>query len=64
MRIGNKNIYNKRLDKIDELSRVIDYGDLKFIICSSGTETDFSELKDTVAFLDSIRKREISTEEA
>ena len=59
-----KNIYNERLDKIDELSKTIDYGDLKFIIISSDTETDFSELKDPVAFLDSIRKRERSIEEA
>ena len=47
-----KNIYNKRLDKIIELFKATDYGDLKFIISSSGTETDFSELKDPVAFLD------------
>ena len=59
-----KNIYNKRLNKIDELSKTNDYGDLKFIISSSGTETDFSELKDPVALLDNIEKREISIEEA
>ena len=59
-----KNIYNKRLDKIDEASKTIEYGDLKFIISSSGIETDFSKLKYPVAFLDSIRKREISIEEA
>ena len=41
----------------------IDYGDLKFIVNSSGLETDFSELKDSVAFLDSIKNREISMEE-
>ena len=37
-----KTIYNKRLNKIDELSRKMDYIDLKFIINSSGLETDFS----------------------
>ena len=37
---------------------------MKFIIISSGTETNFSELKDPVAFLDNLRKREISLEEA
>ena len=57
-----KNIYKKRLDKIDELSKKIDYGDLKLIVNSTGLETDFSELKDP--FLDSIIKREISIEEA
>ena len=58
-----KKIYNKRFDKIDKLSKTIDYGDLKFIISSSGTETSFIELKYPVAFLDSIRKREVSNEE-
>ena len=48
-----KNIYNKRLDKMDELSKRIDYGDLKFTAKSSGLETNFSELKDAVAFPDS-----------
>ena len=52
----------KRLHKIDELSKTVDYGDLKFIISNSSTETNFSELKDSVGFLDSIRKCEISTE--
>ena len=37
---------------------------MKIIVDSSGLETDFSELKDPVAFLDSIKKREISMEEA
>ena len=58
-----KNISNQRLNKIDELSKTIDYGDLKSIISSNGTETDFSKLKDPVPFLDSIRKREISIQE-
>ena len=31
------------------------YSDLKFIAHSSDLETDFSELKDPVAFLDSIK---------
>ena len=42
----------------------IDYGDLKFIANNSGLETDFSQLKDPVAFLDTITTREISIEEA
>ena len=33
----------KRLNKIDELSKKIDYGDLKFILNSIGLETDFSK---------------------
>ena len=38
----------------------IDYGDLKFVVNSTGLETNFSELKDPAAVLDSIKKREIS----
>ena len=43
---------------------MIDYNDLKFTVNSSGLETNFNELKDPVAFLDGIKKREISIEEA
>ena len=50
-----KNIYNKRLNKIDELSKKIYYDGLKFIVNSNGLETNFSELKNPVAFLDSIK---------
>ena len=42
----------------------IDYGDLKFIVHCSGLETNSSILKDPVAFPDSIKKLEISVEEA
>ena len=59
-----KNIYNKRLDKIDELSKKIGYGDFKCIVSSSGIETDFSERRYPLAFLDSIKKCEILIEEA
>ena len=37
---------------------------MKFIVNSAGLETDFSELKGPVDFLDSNKKREISIEEA
>ena len=59
-----KNIYSERLNKIDELSKKIDYNNFKFLVNSTGLEADFSELKDPVAFLDSIKKREKSKEEA
>ena len=45
------NIYNKRHGKIDELHKKIIYGDIQFTVNSIGLETDFSELKDPVAFL-------------
>ena len=56
-------IYNKRLDKIDELSKENDYADFKFIVNSSCSETSFNELKVPIAFLDNILKREILMEE-
>ena len=37
---------SKRLNKIDELSKKIDYGNLKFIVNSTRLETDFFELID------------------
>ena len=52
-------IYNKILDKIDELSKENDHADFKFIVNSSCSETRFNKLKDPVAFLDNILKREI-----
>ena len=59
-----KNIYNKRLDKIDESSKKLNYGDLKFIVDSANLETDFSELKDPVVSVYSTKKRKIRIEEA
>ena len=37
-----KKDYNRRLDKIDELSSKINYDDVKYATQSSGGETDFS----------------------
>ena len=51
-----KNIFDKRLNKIDELSKKIDYDDQKFIVNSIGLEIDLGKLKDPAAFLDSIKK--------
>ena len=41
-----KNIYNKRLDKIKELSKKIDYNNLKYTVISSGEEYEFDKLED------------------
>ena len=38
-----KNIYIKRLDKIKELSKNIDYNNLKYIVISSGEEFEFDK---------------------
>ena len=55
-----KNIFNERLDQIEELSKKDYYGSLKLI--SSVLEPDLTELKDLVAFLHSIEKCEILIE--
>ena len=41
-----KNIYKKRSDKVDKLSKTIDYGDLNFIGNDSVIKTNSSKLKD------------------
>ena len=59
-----KDIYNKRLDKIEELNNKIDYNNLKYIVVSSGDEYDFNNLDDPLAFLNNIKKGKISLDEA
>ena len=45
-------------------NRWVLYGGLKFIVNSTDQEISFSELKHPVAFLDSIKKRQILTKQA
>ena len=59
-----KDIYNKRLDKIEELSNKIDYNDLKYAVVNNRTSYNFSELEDPLTFLNDIKKGETSLEEA
>ena len=58
-----KNIYNKRLDKIEELNNKIDYGNLKYIAVNSGKTYDFSTLKDPTSLLEEIKKGTITLQE-
>ena len=58
------NIYNKRLDKIEELYRKTKYDDLGFIAESKIRKTDFNPKKGPVAFLNEIKKGEITMEQA
>ena len=51
-----KNIYNKRLNNIEKISKKIDYNDLKV---GSGLDTHFSELQDLVTFPDDIKTNKI-----
>ena len=41
-----KDIYNKRLDKIEELNNKIDYDNLQYAVVNSGKIYNFSELTD------------------
>ena len=51
-----KDIYNKRLDKIEELNSNIDYDNLKYVVESSGDEYRFNNVKDPITFFDNIKK--------
>ena len=59
-----KDIYNKRLDKIEELNNKIDYDNLHYIIYSRKHVINFSELKSPLTLLDEIKKGEMTLEEA
>ena len=64
-----KNIYNKRLDKIEELNNKIDYNNLKYVVEKSGVkknsvEYDFKKIKDPITFLNNIKEGKISIQEA
>ena len=59
-----KDIYNKRLDKLEELNNKIDYDNLKYVVESSGDEYKFNKIRDPITFLGDIKKGKISLEEA
>ena len=59
-----KDIYNKRLDKIEVLNNKIDDDNLKYVIENSSKIYNFSELSDPQTFLDEIKKGKMSLEEA
>ena len=59
-----KNIYNKRLDKIEELSRKIDYNNQQNTVISSSKEFEFDKSEDPLVFLNDTEKGKISLEEA
>ena len=58
-----KDIYNKRLDKIEELNNKINYDNLEYFVYRSKTIYDFSKLTDPLNLLDEIKKGEMSLEE-
>ena len=59
-----KNIYNERLNKIEELTKKINYDDLNFIFQSSGDETNFTKVEDPIVFLNDIKTDKTRLEEA
>ena len=54
-----KDIYNKRLDKIEELNDKIDYGNLEYVVVGTGDEYDFNNFDDPLTFLSNIKKGKI-----
>ena len=59
-----KNIYNERLDKIEELHQKIDDNNLKCTVINTGEEFDFDKSEDPLEFCDDIRTGKLSLEEA
>ena len=59
-----KDIFNKRLNKIEELNNKIDYDDLDYVILSKDMEYNFSIEKDPISLLKAIKDGEISLNEA
>ena len=59
-----KDIYNKRLDKIEELNNKIDYDNLKYVVESSGDEYRFNKIEDPITLLNNIKNGKILLKEA
>ena len=59
-----KDIYNKRLDKIEELNNKIDYDNLDYVVVGTGDEYDFNNFDDPLTFLSNIKKGKISMNKA
>ena len=59
-----KNIYNERLDKIEELNKKVKYNNLKYTVISTGEEFQFDKSDDPLVFLNDIKTSKISLEEA
>ena len=58
------NIYNKRLDKIEELTKKVDCNNLIFTKLSTGNTIDFSKKTDPLTLLKKIRDGKITVERA
>ena len=58
-----KNIYNERLDKIEELNKRIDYDNLKYIVKITDKEFEFIKSEDPLEPLNDIKTGKILLEE-
>ena len=59
-----KNIYNERLNKIEELTKKTNFDNLKYFTEKSGMETGFSVKDDPITFFNNIKTNKITIEEA
>ena len=59
-----KDIYNKRLGKIEKLNNKVDYYNLEYVAVNSNKTYDFSTLKDPISLLEEIKKSTITLQEA
>ena len=59
-----RDIYNKRLDEIEDMNEKVNYYDFKYTIISSGEEFEFSESENPFVFLNDIKECKISIQEA
>ena len=55
-----QNIYNKRLEKIEELNNKIYYNDINYVVVSTGDKYSFDDLDDPLTLLNNIKKGKIS----
>ena len=59
-----KNIYNERLDRLEELNERIDNDNLKYIVITTGEEFEFDKSVDLLEFFNDTEAGKISLEEA
>ena len=59
-----KNIFNERLDRIEEFTKKVHFDNLKYFTESGNIEIDLSAKEDTITFLNNIETNKITTKEA
>ena len=59
-----KDIYNKRLDEIEEMNNKIDYDNLEYVVLSNDMAYNSSEEEDPISLLNAIKNGEMSIGEA